>query len=113
MARAEPKDPRSTYRRRARAVLLKLVEEGERKFACEYVIPETGEVCGWEPDPTKPIGRSNNLDANHKNKIISDCDPANLEWLCRPHHYAEDRATEKGVSKQEHMDNLYGEGFFI
>lgn len=105
MARAEPKDPRSTYRRRARAVLLKLVEQGERKFECEH--------CGWTPDPNLPISRSNNLDANHKSKIIADCDPANLEWLCRKCHYEEDRATKKGVSKQEHMENLYGEGFFI
>lgn len=105
MARAEPKDPRSTYRRRARAVLLKLADSGEREFKCEK--------CGWEPDPDLPIGRSNNLDANHRNKVLADCDPANLEWLCRTCHYAEDRATEKGVSKQEHMDNLYGEGFFL
>lgn len=112
MSRKEPKDPRSTYRRRARAVLLKLVEQGEREFACEYV-KDDGEKCGWTPNPDLPVGRSNNLDANHKNKIISDCDPANLEWLCRPHHYAEDRATAKGESKQEHMDNLYGEGFFL
>lgn len=113
MARGEPKDPRSTYRRRARAVLMKLVEQGEREFSCEYIIPETRKRCGWKPDPNLPVGRSNNLDVNHKNKVISDCDPANLEFLCRPHHYEEDRATEKGVSKDEHTKNLYGEGFFL
>lgn len=103
MARAEPKDPRSTYRKRARRVLEREVKEGRREFACRG--------CGWVPEP--PLSRSNNLDVNHKNKIISDNDPANLEYLCRDCHYEEDRATEKGVSKQEHMDNLYGEGFFL
>lgn len=112
MAKREPKDGRSTYRKRARKVLEREVELGNREFKCEGIL-DSGEVCGWEPDPTKPIGRSNNLDVNHKNKVISDNDPANLEYLCRDCHFREDRATEKGVSKQEHMDKLYPEGFFL
>lgn len=42
------------------------------------------------------------LQANHKNKILSDIDPANLEWLCASCHKNVDQKTEKGVS-------LYGD----
>lgn len=103
MARAEPKDIRSTGRKRARAVLLKLVEEGEREFKCECTENHSWHqgVCGWEPDRTRPLGRDNNLDANHINKNLLDVDPANLEWLCRRCHRAKDRETEKGVSRIE------------
>ena len=114
MASREPKDPRSTNRKRARAVL----ERIGRPFECECDNPECPkghgmEKCGWKPDPSIPIGRSNNLDANHKNKILADLDPANLEWLCRTCHRFEDRATAKGVMKDEHKEKLYGDGFFI
>lgn len=101
-ARSEvPKDLRSTGRKRARKVLL----ASDRPFCCEE--------CGWEPDPTKPLDRSNNLDANHKNKVLTDCDPANLEWLCRSCHKKKDSRTEKGVMHEEEQDKLYGEGFFF
>lgn len=83
----EPLDPRSTGRKRARKVL----ENIGRPFECAH--------CKGTPDPTKPIGRSNNLDVNHINKNWLDNDPANLEYLCRTCHYKADRVTEKGVSK--------------
>lgn len=38
------------------------------------------------------------LQANHKNKILSDIDPANLEWLCPSCHKVKDTMTEVGVS---------------
>jgi hypothetical protein len=99
--RGEPKDLRSTGRKRLRAVLLKEVAEGRREFHCECVDTThpkhpTG-PCGYIPPGQ--IGRSNNLDANHKNKDLNDCDPANGEWLCRSCHALSDRVTEKGVSK--------------
>jgi hypothetical protein len=102
------KDPRSTGRKRARALLLKLVEEGEREYACEYV-GEDGSICGYKPSiPYTQKSRSGDiLDANHKNKNWLDNDSANLEWLCRPHHYKKDRATEKGVSS---VDDEFGYG---
>jgi hypothetical protein len=95
----KPLDPRSTYRKQARKVLTKI----GRPFRCAK--------CGWAPVGT--LDRKNNLDCNHKNKVLSDLDPSNLEWLCRTCHRAEDRATEKGISKDEHMEKLYGEGFFL
>lgn len=101
------KDPRSTGRKRARKVLF----ETGRPFLCEH--------CGYIPDGVNEQGeivdpqaltRSNNLDANHKNKNILDNDPSNLEWVCRDCHYKLDRATEKGVSGVE--DDQYGDAFF-
>lgn len=38
------------------------------------------------------------LQANHKNKVLSDIDPANLEWLCPSCHKEKDAKTEVGVS---------------
>jgi hypothetical protein len=38
------------------------------------------------------------LEANHINKILSDLDPVNLEWLCKSCHKYADSATAKGVS---------------
>lgn len=95
----EPKDARSTYRRRARAILLKLVEKGEREYCCA--------TCGYIPSiPWNQPSRSGDiLDANHRNKILADLDPANLEFLCRVCHLKHDRATEKGVSP---IEDTYG-----
>lgn len=88
------KDPRSTGRKRARAILIKLVEAGERDYCC-------GE-CGLIPEKSyKENSRSGGLDANHKNKNWMDNDPENLEWLCRKCHYEKDRATARGVSAIE------------
>lgn len=100
----EPKDPRSTYRRRARKILLKLVEEGERVYQCT--------TCGYVPSiPWNISSRSGDiLDANHRNKTLSDLDPANLEWLCRPCHLKADRSTAKGISPVGTMEELMGYG---
>lgn len=100
----EPVDARSTGRKRARAVLLKLVEEGEREFACECEEESHDwhvDRCGWKPDPNKPLGRDNNLDVDHQNKNWLDNDPSNLSFLCRKCHRALDRSTAKGVSRVE------------
>lgn len=86
--RGEIQDARSTGRKRARIVLLKAVADGLIEFKCNK--------CGVEP--VGELTRSNNLDAQHKNKNVLDCDLANLEWLCRSCHKKEDSQTEKGVS---------------
>jgi ribosomal protein L37AE/L43A len=90
----EPKDPRSTWRKRARAVLIKVGR------------PEVCEKCGrtnkeeWEDEATGGYYPGlGTLQANHKNKILEDIDPANLEWLCPSCHKEEDSLTEKGVSR--------------
>ncbi len=89
------RDPRSTGRKRARRVLIKLVESGERDYCCA--------VCGHIPTISyKESSRKGDiLDANHINKNWLDNDSANLEWLCRPCHYEKDRSTGKGVSSVE------------
>jgi hypothetical protein len=86
------KDARSTGRKRARRLLLALVSAGEREYACES--------CRHVPNiPYTETSRSGDiLDANHKNKNWLDNDPSNLEFLCRPCHYAKDRSTAKGES---------------
>lgn len=91
----DPLDPRSTYRKRARRILISLCEAGERAYVCNE--------CGHIPEIhySTPSRSGDILDANHINKIWSDLDPANLEWLCRVCHYAKDRSTEKGVSPVE------------
>jgi rubredoxin len=92
----EPLDPRSTWRKRARRVLLM----SEREYRCEK--------CGFKPEGEQ--SRSNTLDANHKNKIWSDIDLSNLEWLCRTCHWHYDRATAKGVSP---IGESYGYGDYF
>lgn len=88
------RDRRSTGRKRGRAVLVRLTKSGERTYTCAS--------CGFVPEKgVEESSRSGGLDCNHINKNWMDCDAANLEWLCRPCHYAKDRATEKGVSSIE------------
>lgn len=101
MANKEPLDPRSTGRKRARRVLLKLVEQGEREFQCECEgdCGTHSGLCGWTPKGE--LSRSNNLDADHRNKNWLDNDPSNLTWLCRKCHRALDRSTSKGESRIE------------
>ena len=94
------KDKRSTGRKRGRAVLVKLTLAGERSYVCADcgLIPEKG---------VEESSRTGGLDCNHKNKNIMDCDPENLQWLCRVCHYKADRATAKGVSS---VDDEFGYG---
>lgn len=95
-------DPRSTYRKRARRILIGLVEAGEREYRCES--------CGYVPEIpwTVPSRSGDILDADHKNKNWADLDPANLQWLCRKCHYAKDRSTPRGISP---VDEDYGYDF--
>jgi hypothetical protein len=99
MAPREPVDPRSTWRKRARRVL----ELTGRPYWCDL---EGGNGCGRSPtDENAPGGHypgMGALQANHKSKVLSDIDPANLEWLCPSCHKKVDSLTEKGVS-------LYGD----
>lgn len=94
----DPKDPRSTQRKRARKVL----ERVGREFKCACPgckgCKKFDEGCGYVPTVQS---RSDSLDANHVNKNIYDNDPVNLEYLCRPCHKNEDSKTAKGVSKIE------------
>jgi hypothetical protein len=96
----DPVDPRSTWRKRARAVLKR---EGFPYFCGatrDHDISEWG--CGRSPSYDDAPGGTypgmGELQANHKNKILSDIDPANLEWLCASCHKEKDSLTEKGVS---------------
>lgn len=86
----EPKDPRATWRRRARSVL----EKSGRPYWCAR--------CGRSPtDENAPGGRWTGmatLEANHKNKVLSDIDLVNLEWLCKSCHKEADMVTAPGVS---------------
>lgn len=108
----EPGDPRSTWRKRARAVLIR---EGFPLWCGstrEGGVSEWG--CGRSPsDPDAPGGHypgMGALQANHKNKVLSDIDPANLEWLCPSCHKEKDQLTEKGVSiKGDEMGYGFGE----
>ena len=95
------KDWRSTGRKRARAVLIKLWASGDREYACES--------CGHVPTQhwTESNRSGDFLDSNHKNKDWKDNDPDNIEGLCRKCHYAKDRATEAGVSS---VEDEYGYG---
>lgn len=96
--RDEVLDPRSTGRKRARKVLF----ETERPFKCERCgsVPDGVSDAGEIIDVTK-LDRSNNLDANHKNKDWLDNDPANLEWLCRVCHRKSDR---DDFDKEKYVD---------
>lgn len=99
-------DPRSTYRKQARRILIALTEAGEREYRCVD--------CGHVPEIhySTPSRSGDILDANHINKRWNDLDPANLEWLCRVCHYAKDRSTEKGVSPVEEDYGYDFEGYF-
>lgn len=103
----EVEDPRSTGRRRGRAVL---VREG-LPYWCgsnrDGGVDSHG--CGRSPTATDAPGRSgeagsgyfpgmSQLQVNHKNKNVMDNDPANLQWLCPGCHKKVDSVTEKGVS---------------
>lgn len=95
------RDKRSTGRKRGRAVLTKLTLAGERDYICA--------TCGKVPEKSvEESSRTGGLDCQHKNKNIMDCDPENLKWLCRVCHYAEDRATDKGVSTVGEDEFGYG-----
>lgn len=100
-----PKDSRSTGRKRGRKVL----ERTGRKYECECEEEShhwhEGQ-CSFTPTDQS---RSDTLDVNHKNKNILDNDPANLEWLCRRCHKAEDSKTEKGEMSGEAHSSLYGD----
>lgn len=50
------------------------------------------------------------IEANHRNKVLADCDPANGQWLCTSCHKEEDSKTAKGVSR--YGDEFgYNDGF--
>lgn len=99
-----PKDPRSTGRKRGRAVL----QRSSRPYECECKNPSHSWHDGKCRHTPEKQSRSDTLDVNHKNKNILDNDPANLEWLCRRCHKAEDSQTAKGVMSEKAEDNLYG-----
>lgn len=96
----EPKDPRSTGRKRARRVL----EREGFPYWCGST--REGEVepgfCGRSPTVEDAPGGHypgmETLQADHKNKNVLDNDPTNLRWACASCHKESDSRTEKGVS---------------
>lgn len=60
------------------------------------------------PDDARYYSNLGSLQANHKNKMLSDIDLANGEWLCPSCHKEEDQQTDVGVSKE---GDEYGYGF--
>lgn len=70
----EPKDPRSTGRKRGRKVLMDLVKAGELPYECEN--------CGTGPHLYPNV----KLYVHHKNKDIVDNDRANLMLVCNNCH---------------------------
>jgi len=107
MAVDEPLDPRSTGRKRGRAVL----KEVGRPYWCGST--DDGGVkqewfgnvkvgCGRSPsDPDAPGGyypTMGQLQVNHINKNVLDNDPVNLEWMCSSCHKIKDQQTEVGES---------------
>ena len=92
-----PKDPRSTGRKRGRAVL----ERIGRPYWCD--------TCGRSPTVDNAPGGKwpgmSQLQVQHSNKNVLDNDPANLKWLCASCHKIEDSTTEKGVST---IENEFG-----
>ena len=105
--RGEPKDPRSTGRKRGRAAL----ERQGRPYWCRSTL-DGGFIsemiggkkagCGRSPtDENAPGGHypgMATLQVNHINKNILDNDPVNLEWVCPACHKVIDSQTEVGVS---------------
>lgn len=95
----KPKDPRSTQRKRARAVLVKV---GRPLVCADCSKPEKTKT---DPDYN---GRIHALEVNHKDKNIMNNDPINLEYLCsHPCHKKKDSQTAKGVAVEE-VDHGYG-----
>jgi ribosomal protein L37AE/L43A len=96
-----PKDPRSTQRKRARALLFRL--------RIPYICADCGKSPKLRPgDAPKDLELAprylrtvSGLQANHINKDIMDNDLANLEWLCPSCHKLKDKQTAKGVSLKE------------
>lgn len=102
-----PKDPRSTGRKRGRAVL----QGVGRPYWCrstqnggvnEEFISGIRVGCGRSPTIKDAPGGyypgMAQLQVNHINKNILDNDPVNLEWVCTACHKYLDRQTAPGVS---------------
>lgn len=117
MTTDDPKDPRSTGRKRGRAAL----EAQGRPYWCRStmdggfktdIIRGQKAGCGRSPsDPEAPGGYypgMSQLQVNHINKNVLDNDPANLEWACPGCHKLIDSQTEVGVSTRTTDEWGYG-----
>lgn len=110
VSEAEPLDPRSTQRKRARKILFR--EEipyicgaphyREGAYFCKHSptkLPENApQTLELAPVGMRIDGLA--LQANHISKDIMDNDLVNLEWLCASCHKLEDSKTGKGVSQK-------------
>lgn len=75
-----------------------------RKHLLATDTPYECAVCGYAPETNS---RSTSLEVNHKNKVLEDNDPANLEWLCKTCHKEADTKRFEETQKQTNRD-LYG-----
>lgn len=109
----ESKDIRSTGRKRLRKALLD-AQVPYMCRACNRTNKKDGELVDgipvYVPENARYFAGLASLQANHKNKNLEDCDPANGEWLDPSCHKEEDQKTEKGVSSQ---GDEYGYGFMV
>lgn len=109
----EPVDPRSTWRKRLRKVLL---QEGRDYVCveCRRTNKHDGELVDGlavaVPEDARYFPGIGSLQANHRNKCLEDIDPVNGEWLCASCHKVLDTLTAPGVSG---MGSEYGYGFDI
>lgn len=106
----EPKDLRSTGRKRGRAAKVAVLIRDGLPYVCEK--------CGKGPsklpltvDPLCLVGGEEGeefpLEVNHINKDLNDCEEANLQLLCKADHRALDSLSLKGVSL---VEDEYGYG---
>lgn len=113
----EPKDPRSTGRKRGRQVL----QEIGRPYWCRStqeggvkVDTIRGQLagCGRSPsDHNAPGGMYPGmapLQVQHINKNVLDNDPVNLEWACGSCHKLLDSQTSVGESLKGKDEYGYG-----
>lgn len=98
----EPKDLRSTGRKRARKVIFETRRPWECRICKKSTINPPPDAPEWFdemwPEGNRVLESTYSLQVQHINKQLMDVDPVNLEVLCASCHKLEDSQTSKGVS---------------